>query len=86
MTVMLRYKSNPFNPFTIIQFDIKESGYVRITLFNAKGEFLKTIYNEYKQPGTHAFEFQAQNLPTGVYFAAIRVNGFRDIRCMTLLK
>lgn len=59
---------NPFNPITKINFTIPKSEVVRIEVYDILGRKIKTILNEYKLAGTYEVEFDANKLPSGVYF------------------
>ena len=77
---------NPFNPSTKIQFNITTAGNVKLIVYNLLGQEIKTLLNEFKEPGTHTINFEAVGLNTGVYIYKIESNGFSQTRKMTLLK
>lgn len=59
---------NPFNPVSTIKFDIRTSGNVSMKVFDVLGNEVVTLVNEVKNAGRHEVEFNAGNLPSGVYF------------------
>ena len=59
---------NPFNPSTIIEFYLPVSDHVRIDIFTISGQHARTILNKSLSKGLHKVEYNAQNLPSGVYF------------------
>ena len=63
---------NPFNPTTTISFGIQSKSNVNITILNAIGEEVALILNEAREPGFHQIEFNAANLPSGVYFYQLK--------------
>ncbi|MCF8239869.1 MAG: T9SS type A sorting domain-containing protein [Melioribacteraceae bacterium] len=65
---------NPFNPTTQIVFQIKESGHVRLAIFNTLGQKVATLVNEVKSKGKYSVNFNAENLPSGVYICSLQVN------------
>jgi hypothetical protein len=82
---------NPFNPSTTIKFGLASESKVTLTIFNSLGENITTIVNSNLQAGTHTIEFNASELPTGIYYArlnAIAVNGdnFTQTIKMALMK
>jgi len=88
---------NPFNPYTIIPFRLKERGYVKISLYDIKGELLGYLLNEVKEAGYHEVEFKTNNfldgqLSSGIYLYRIEVIGaggipaFFDMKKMIFLK
>ncbi len=77
---------NPFNPFTRIDFTIAESGNVNLSVYTISGELIKTLIDEHKQAGRYTIEFNAGNLPSGVYVYRITSNNFSYSRKMVLMK
>ena len=82
---------NPFNPSTKIKFSIKQDNLiVKIYLYSILGEKVATLVNKIYQAGLHEVEFNATNLPSGVYVYKIDVgeNGtnFTSVKKMILLK
>ena len=61
---------NPFNPSTNIEYSIPEAGNVTIIFYNTVGEQIEKVVN-YQSAGKNQFNFNAVNLPTGVYFYKI---------------
>jgi hypothetical protein len=77
---------NPFNSTTAIGFRIENKSNVKITILNAIGEEVAVVLNEEREPGFHQVEFNAANLPSGVYFYQLRAGGFVETKKMLLLK
>ncbi len=63
---------NPFNPTTTIGFGIQNKSNVKITILNAIGEEVAVVLNEEREAGFHQVEFNAANLPSGVYFYQLK--------------
>jgi photosystem II stability/assembly factor-like uncharacterized protein len=77
---------NPFNPTTTIRFGIPEKGNVRLSILNILGEEIRVLLNEEKVAGYHSIDFNASELPSGVYVYRIQVGSFIDIKKMILLR
>ena len=77
---------NPFNPTTTIGFGIQNKSNVKITILNAIGEEVAVILNEEKDSGYHTVEFNAANLPSGVYFYQLQAGSFVETKKMVLMK
>ena len=77
---------NPFNPSTTIGFGIQNKSNVEITILNSIGEEVATLLNEEKEPGYYQVEFNAVNLPSGVYFYQLKSGSFVETKKMILLK
>jgi hypothetical protein len=66
---------NPFNPVTNIKFDIPQSGFVTLKVYNAIGEEVRTLANQNLATGTYKVDFDASALPSGVYFYRLNIEG-----------
>lgn len=78
---------NPFNPVTVIRFDLPESKNVSLTVYNMKGESVAVLAeNELMQKGINQYEFNAGELPSGVYVYSLKAGNFSENKKMTLLK
>ena len=49
---------NPFNPSTIIPYRLKEGGYVKLYIYDMKGELVKTLVNQWQASGYYEVVFQ----------------------------
>lgn len=77
---------NPFNPTTKINYTIPKSGFVTLKIFDVLGREVAVLVNAEKSAGSYIVDFNASALTSGVYFYRLEVNGFVDIKKMTLLK
>ncbi|HOJ37056.1 MAG TPA: phosphodiester glycosidase family protein [Ignavibacteriales bacterium] len=64
---------NPFNPTTKIQFYIPQNTFLEFNIYNSMGQLVDKINKKYYQNGLHSFTYNANNLPSGVYF--LRMEG-----------
>jgi len=77
---------NPFNPNTVIHYSVKDAGLVSLKVFDILGRELALLVNDIKETGYHSVEFNASDLPSGVYIYTLQVNGYTDSKKMMLLK
>lgn len=77
---------NPFNPSTLISYQLKEDGLVQLKIYNLIGQEITTLVNEKQQAGRYEINFNASKLPSGVYVYSLKVNDFVQTKKMTLLK
>ena len=77
---------NPFNPATNLEFEIADPGYVSLKIYDLLGKEVVTLVNEKLNPGTYRFEFEADNLTSGVYFYRLSSGDFTDTKRMMLVK
>jgi hypothetical protein len=77
---------NPFNPSTKIKYSIPQSSNVVIKVFDILGNEIETLINEEKSAGTYEVKWNAENLPSGVYFYQLNAGEFVNTKKMILLK
>lgn len=77
---------NPFNPSTIIAYEVREKCQVVLSVVDALGREVETLMNGERQPGRYEAVFSARNLPSGVYFAKIRMKDFTAVKKLVLME
>jgi ligand-binding sensor domain-containing protein len=77
---------NPFNPTTTIEFDIPERTNVKLIIYDILGREIEILIDKELEPGKYKINFNATNLPSGVYFYLIRAGNFVKVKKMTLIK
>ncbi len=77
---------NPFNPSTNINYSVYKPGWVRITVYNILGERVSVIVDQYKKQGNYSVLFDSENLPAGIYFYTMMINGFSETKKMIINK
>ena len=77
---------NPFNPSTVINFSLMESGLVKLQVFNSIGQQVHLLLDEIKNEGSYSISFDAGDLPSGVYFYRLTAGNFTDVKKMMLIK
>jgi len=77
---------NPFNPVTLIRFDMPRASHVRLDVYDVLGRRVQSVLDGQKSAGTHAVRFRGEDLASGIYFYVLRTNGYRESRKMTLVK
>jgi hypothetical protein len=77
---------NPFNPSTTIEFELPQATDVRIDVYTIAGQKIQTLLNRKMPAGDHQVDFNARNLPSGVYFYKIEAGEFQDVKKMILLR
>lgn len=69
---------NPFNPTTRIAFQVRERSNVVITVTDMFGREIERLASRAYDAGTHHIDWDASQLPTGMYFARLLVSGIAD--------
>ncbi len=88
-TILFSAYPNPFNPQTTIKFNVKENDQASLTIFNSKGQVVKSLGNYL--PGQHTLVWngqnnQGKNVSSGVYFYQLKSSGYSKINKMMLMK
>ena len=78
---------NPFNPTTIIKFYLKQSGKVKLDVYNIIGQKVAELVNQELTAGFHEVNFNASGLASGVYFYKLNAGDkFLSVKKMILEK
>jgi hypothetical protein len=77
---------NPFNPTTTIEFSLPFASHVELVICDILGKEIETLVSGWLQAGAHTVEFNAKNLPSGVYFYRLQAGSFEQMKKMLLLK
>lgn len=77
---------NPFNPTTVIPFDVKAPAHVRLTVYDLLGRRTALLVDERRKPGRYEATFDAAHLPSGVYVYAIEMGDYQKTRSMVFVK
>jgi len=83
---LYRNYPNPFNNQTTISFTLPESRDVSIVIYNVLGEEIDIILDEKVSSGRHSIEFNALDLPSGVYYYRMRVGSYTETRSMVYIR
>ena len=78
---------NPFNPVTTIEYEISSKGFINLSVYNIQGKKQTELVNKIQNTGNYKVNLNGSNLPSGVYFYTMFVNGNRiQTKKMMLLK
>jgi choice-of-anchor A domain-containing protein/uncharacterized repeat protein (TIGR01451 family) len=77
---------NPFNPSTSINYTLDKDGMISLAVYNITGQLVKTLVSEYQVKGNHSAQFNAANMPSGIYFYRLTTPSQSMLKKMILLK
>ena len=77
---------NPFNPVTVIRYQIPVSSMVTLKVYDVLGREVAVLANEIQDAGYKSVEFDAINLPSGVYIYRITTATFTQAKKMVFLR
>ncbi|MBU1099522.1 MAG: aryl-sulfate sulfotransferase [Bacteroidetes bacterium] len=84
--VLFQNFPNPFNPSTKISFALPNPGNVTVDIFNILGELVENLVSDFLLAGNYIFNWNAEELPSGIYLYSLEAAGYREIKKMTLMK
>ena len=77
---------NPFNPVTLITFNLPIPDMVSIKVFDITGRELVTLKDDYTVAGTHTVNWNASSHPSGVYLLQMTSGSFSKTQKIVLMK
>jgi hypothetical protein len=82
---------NPFNPTTMIRFDLPRAVHVKMCVYNVKGELVTTLVNQHMTEGRKeinwiAKDSRGRSVSSGIYFYRLIAGDFVQTRKMVLLR
>lgn len=87
----LRNSPNPFNPSTMLSFDLPLDDEVQLSIYSVAGQKIRTLLSEFTPAGRHSVRWDGTNLrgeqvASGVYYALLRTPAETKIRKIVLVK
>ena len=83
---LFEIQPNPIHNEFTIQYALSGQAEVRILLFDVSGRLISVLANDPQSSGVHREQFKRTNLPQGIYFITIDIEGRRETRKIILLK
>jgi hypothetical protein len=84
--VLVQNYPNPFNPSTKIEYSIAENSFVSLKVYDILGNEVAELVNEYKSMGEYQIEFNAAELPSGIYLYTLVSGNYISTKKLILLK
>ncbi|MCD6440672.1 MAG: T9SS type A sorting domain-containing protein [Candidatus Marinimicrobia bacterium] len=82
---------NPFNQNTTIQYTLHTEGKVTLNIYDLKGRLVKTMIDCIQKEGSYSVEWNGSDannrkVQSGIYFYEVKLDQFKTIKKMILLK
>jgi hypothetical protein len=77
---------NPFNPSTTVGFDVPQAEYVRLTIYDALGRLVESLVSGHQSAGRHTVTWNAEEVPSGVYFVRMEAGEYETTKTLTVAK
>jgi hypothetical protein len=76
---IIRNYPNPFNPNTTFVFFLNQDNFIDISIYNTKGQLVKTLINKYQTSGFHNITWDGKddfhkNVSSGIYFYKLKID------------
>jgi hypothetical protein len=85
-TLSTSVQPNPFNPTTVVSFELRDASYVSLRIYDTAGRLVETLVNGWRDAGDHQITFDGSGLPSGIYFAKLTAGDFSQVQKLVLLK
>ena len=77
---------NPFNPSTVIKYQVPENTFVTITIYDVLGNEISKLVNQQQTPGYYSASFDGFGLSSGLYICTMKAGNFTASNKMILIK
>lgn len=85
-TALFQNFPNPFNPTTVIVYQLSTAGQVELRVFDLLGREVATLANDQKPAGTYRVSFDGRGLASGVYVCRMTARGYAESKKLLLLR
>jgi len=77
---------NPFNPVTQIRYSLAEDARVRLEIYNMLGRSMALLTDAQQPAGEYVYEWNAGDLPTGIYLIRFQADSYSAMKKCMLIK
>ena len=77
---------NPFNPSTVISYQLSTVSNVKLIVYDMLGREIVVLVDDKQNAGTHQTQWDAEGLPSGVYFYRLKAGTFTETKKLVLLR
>lgn len=77
---------NPFNPATDVRYMVRHVGHVSLKVYDVLGRMVATLVDQIRQPGEYTVTWDAEKIPSGIYYCRMISGNFTSTRKMVLIR
>lgn len=85
-SILYQNYPNPFNPATSIRFELAETGFVTLQIYDVRGQLVETLINEQRRAGVYLVHWNSDQISSGVYFYRLTSGKFSQVKKCIRLK
>ncbi len=85
-SVLLDPRPNPASSYADIDFNLKKSAKVRLAIYNALGQVVKTLVDGYQPAGVHGVSVNLASFAPGTYYYALTIDGQTFTKTLNVVK
>jgi len=85
-TPTMEVAPNPFNPTTVISYQLPVASHVSLRIYDTAGRLVTTLVEGWRDAGDHQITFDGSGLPSGIYFAKLIAGDFSQVQKLMLMK
>ena len=95
-SILYQNYPNPFSSSTRIKYQVGDnvsatdrtgiSSPVRLTVYDINGKAVATLVDEVQEPGSYEIDWDASQMPRGLYFYSLQSRDFKDVKKLILMK
>lgn len=85
-SLMTSVSPNPFNPATVLRYELPRASFVKLAVYNVSGRLVATLLDGWREAGVHEVTFDGSGLPSGIYIYRLTAGGFTASGKMILMK
>ena len=83
---LYRNYPNPFNPRTIINYELQITNEIELSVYNLLGQEVATLVSGRQAAGLHQVEWDASGFSSGIYYYKLKSGKYQNVKKMILLK
>ncbi len=84
--VLYQNYPNPFNPQTTIRYDLPMESFIKLSIYDLLGNEVRKLVNRWEHAGEKTVEFDAGDLPSGVYVCYLQSRNSFVVQKMLLMR
>ena len=77
---------SPFNARTPIVYQLSESDYVELAIYDSRGRFVQTLVKRYENAGSYSLNLDTSDIAAGVYFFHLKAGEFSTTKKCVIMK